>query len=67
MDDKNRKEKAGKLKKAGENVANIAGKENGDKIKKGGIRLTGKIVGMVAAIIAVIAVSILIIVLININ
>lgn len=67
MDGKNKNEKVKKIKKVGENVANIAGKENGEKIKKGGIRLTGKIVGMVAAIIAVIAVSILIIVLINMN
>lgn len=67
MSDKNRKEKVKKIKKAEENVAKIAGKENGEKIKKGGIRLTGKIVGMVAAIIMIIAVAILIIVLINMN
>lgn len=67
MSDKNRKEKVKKIKKAEENVAKIAGKENGEKIKKGGIRLTGKIVGMVAAIITIIAVAILIIVLINMN
>lgn len=67
MIDKNRKEKVKKIKKAEENVAKIAGKENGEKIKKGGIRLTGKIVGMVAAIITIIAVAILIIVLINMN
>ena len=62
VDGNNKQEKIEKLKNVSEN---IAGKENEEKIKKGGIRLTGKIIAIVSAIIVIIAVAILSIVLIN--